>query len=96
MPTFVSLVKNTQKGAETLKDAGKRVQNANQWIQAAGGRVIAAYATMGRYDYVWITEFPDSKAGWSVLAKVGLQGAASTETAEALPIEEFLQIVAKA
>lgn len=96
MPTYISYVRTTQKGAETLKDAQQRIVKANEWIQAAGGRVIGAYATLGRYDYVWITELPDHKVGWSILAKVAMQGAASTETVEAIPVEEFLQAVAKA
>lgn len=96
MPIYISYVRSTQKGAETLKEAGQRIARANQWIQEARGRVLGAYATLGRYDYVWIIELPDHKAGWPILAKVAMQGAVSTETVEAIPIEEFLQVVAKA
>jgi uncharacterized protein with GYD domain len=96
MPTYITYVKTTAKGAETLKDTPGRITQANEWIQKAGGRVIGAYATLGRYDYIWITEFPDSRAAWTVLPKVAMQGAVSTETVEALPVPEFLQMVAQA
>jgi uncharacterized protein with GYD domain len=50
---------------------------------------------MGRYDYITITEFPDNKAGWPVLLQTPTLGMTSAETMEAIPIEEFLQIVAQ-
>lgn len=96
MAIYVSLLKNTQKGAETIKEAPQRIAAGAQAIQKAGGRVIAAYATLGRYDYVYITEFQDTKAGWPVLIQTAMQGAVSGETMEAIPIEEFLQVVKKA
>ncbi len=96
MPIYITYMDMTQKGAETVKEAHQRIAEATQGIQAAGGRVIGAYATLGRYDYVWITEFPDSKVAWSVLVKAVMQGTIHTETVEALPVEEFLQIVAQA
>lgn len=96
MPMYVTLFKNTQKGAETLKEAPQRIAAGAQAVQKAGGRVIGAYATLGRYDYVYITEFPDAKAGWPVLVQTAMHGSVSGETMEAIPIEEFLQIVTKA
>jgi len=96
MPTYVSLFKNTQKGAETIKDAPQRAAAGIRAVQKAGGRVIGAYATLGRYDYLYITEFPDSKAGWPVLVQTAMRGSVTGETMEAIPMEEFLQIVNKA
>jgi uncharacterized protein with GYD domain len=58
--------------------------------------VIGAYATLGRFDYVYITEFPDAKAGWPVLVKTAMRGAASGETMEAIELGEFVEIVKRA
>lgn len=96
MPIYITYMKLTPKGAENIKETPQRIAEGAQWIQAAGGRVIGAYATLGRYDYVYITEFPETKAGWPVLVKTAMRGTVSTETVEALPIEEFVQMVAKA
>jgi uncharacterized protein with GYD domain len=96
MPIYITLFKNTQKGAETIKDAPQRSAEGAKAVQAAGGRVIAAYATLGRYDYVYITEFPDSKVAWPVLVKTAMRGTVSGETMEAIPIEEFVAIVKQA
>jgi uncharacterized protein with GYD domain len=57
--------------------------------------VVAACATLGRFDYVHIVEMSDSKAGWEVLIETAMQGDVSAETTEILPLEEFLQIVAR-
>lgn len=96
MPLCVSYVKLTEEGTEHLKKSGEDVAQVSRWIQEVGGRVIGAYATTGRFDYLYITEFPDNKVGWGVLAKVAMLGHTSSETNEIIPIEEWLQVVAKA
>lgn len=96
MPIYITYMKLTQKGAENIKEVQQRIAEGAQWIQAAGGRVIGAYATLGRYDYLYITEFRDTKSAWPVLVKAATRGTVSTETVEAIPIDEFVQIVAKA
>ena len=93
MPIYITRVSVTQKGAETLKDAPTRTGQVREWIQKAGGRVIGAYATLGETDYLWITEFPDSKAAWSVLTKVAQMGTSRSNTVEAIPLEEFFKMV---
>jgi uncharacterized protein with GYD domain len=95
MPIYITLFKNTQKGSETIKEAPERAAAGLQAVQKAGGRVIGAYATLGRYDYVYVTEFPDTKAGWPVLVQTAMRGSVTGETMEAIPMEEFLQIVSK-
>lgn len=93
MPIYITLFKNTQKGAETMKETPQRIAGGAQMVQS---RIIGAYATLGRYDYVYITEFPDNKAGWPVLVQTAMRGSVSGETMEAIPIEEFVQVVNKA
>jgi uncharacterized protein with GYD domain len=93
MPIYITRVSLTQKGVETLKDAPKRTGQVREWIQKAGGRVVGAYATLGENDYLWITEFPDSNAAWSVLTKVAQMGTSRSNTVEAILIEDFFKIV---
>jgi uncharacterized protein with GYD domain len=95
MPTYVSLIRLTQKGRENLKSLPQRVAENAKIREALGGRLIGAYATFGRYDFVLITEYPNSQAVLQAVAKGTQQGMASVETVEAIPIEEFTKIVAK-
>ena len=95
MPIYITICRNTQKGAETIKEAPQRLAAGAQAIREGGGRVIGAYATLGQYDYVFITEFPDTKTSWPVLIQTATLGMTSAETMEAIPVEEFVQILAR-
>ncbi len=96
MPLYVSYVSLTSEGAKALKEGPDRIAEVAKWVQEAGGKVVAAYTTMGQYDYLYITEFPNDMAGWPVLAKSALHGEVRTETVPAIPIGDWIEIVRKA
>lgn len=93
METYVVLGKYTQQGIGKIREGPARVEAARKAIQAAGGKFIAWYLTMGRYDFVLIAEAPNVKATASVLLAIGAQGSVSTETLRALTEEEFKGVV---
>ena len=93
MAIYVSLIRNTAEGARNIKTAGEAIRDANDWIGRNGGRVVAAYALTGNYDYIWITEFPDESGAWKSLIATALQGRVTTDTMTAIPIERFLSFV---
>ena len=55
MPTYVSLLKYTQKGAESIKQGPARIDAARQAAKAAGAEIKQIYLVMGRYDLVVIS-----------------------------------------
>lgn len=62
MPTYVSLVKFTQHGLQTMKDKGiERAEIVKENASALGGKLIQAYYCLGEYDVVAVWEFPDNK-----------------------------------
>ena len=62
MPTYVSLVKFTQHGLQTMKDKGiERAEMVKENAQALGGKLVHAYYCLGEYDVVAVWEFPDNK-----------------------------------
>ncbi len=93
MPMYVTLVKLTENGAKNVRDDGKRIAQVGEMLQAAGGRVIGAYAMLGEYDQLWLIEVPDIATALTVLGRVAAQGAVSTQTHEIVPIEQWLQIL---
>jgi uncharacterized protein with GYD domain len=95
MPIYITMLKNTQKGAETIKEAPPRMASGAQAIQQAGGRVIGASRPWAATTTSTSPSFPDTKAGWPVLVQTAMRGAVSGETMEAIPIDEFIQIVNK-
>lgn len=94
METYIILGKYTAQGIAQIKESPARVEAARKAIAAAGGKMIAWYLTMGRYDFMVITEAPNAKAAAGVLLAIGAQGKVSTETLHALTEAEFKEVVA--
>lgn len=93
MDTYIILGKYTQQGIAKIKEGPTRIDAARKAIEAAGGKMVAWYLTMGRYDFVLIAEGPNVKATASVLLAIGSQGSVSTETMHALTEAEFKGVV---
>ena len=63
MPSYLSLINWTQQGAANVKDSPARLDAAKQAIEAAGGRMIFFYMTMGEYDLATLIEAPNDERG---------------------------------
>ncbi len=93
METYIILGKYTQQGIAKIKEGPNRIEAARKAMEAAGGKMVAWYLTMGRYDFVVIAESPNAKAAASVLLALGSQGNVGTETLHALTEAEFKGVV---
>ncbi|NIM99360.1 MAG: GYD domain-containing protein [candidate division Zixibacteria bacterium] len=96
MPIYVTLFKSTAEGTKGLKETKRYFEEGEKDVREAGGKILAAYALMGRYDYIYITEFPDQRSALKVLFRTAVKGRVSPETLVAIPLEEFLQSVKEA
>jgi uncharacterized protein with GYD domain len=94
MPTYVTLMRYTQKGIESIKDGPSRLDAAKKAIAAAGGSVHAFYLTTGQYDAVAISEFPDDHAMARVALAGASQGFVRSETSRAFTEDEYRKIIA--
>ena len=94
MPTYISLLNYTQKGAEAIKDGPKRLEAAKQRFRDAGAELKAFYLVTGQYDAVTIVEAPSDE----VMAKLALGtatlGFVRSQTCRAFPEGEYKTIVA--
>lgn len=95
MATYVLLTKVSSAGIKTLQSNPRRIKEVNQEIEAQGARVIAQYATLGRYDFVNIVEAKDNEAIARISVNLGARGTVSIETLSALPVEQFVRAIAK-
>lgn len=95
MPTFVILGKFTQEGVTKIKESPERLGAARKVVKSVGGEIKEFYYTMGRYDFVAITEGPSSEAVMQALFKIGSVGAVRTETLVAVPSEKAAEIIKK-
>ena len=60
--------------------------------EAAGGRVIFFYMTMGQYDFAALLELPDDDAAARLLLTVGGQGNVRTTTLRAFTEDEYVAL----
>lgn len=95
MPTYITLIKYTQKGIENIKEGPSRVDAAKKVIQAAGGEMKAFYLTMGAYDAVSIGEVPDDASYAKALLAIASKGAIQTETLRAFTEDEYRKIISE-
>jgi uncharacterized protein with GYD domain len=94
MQTYIILGNYTQEGVSKIKESPARIEAARKATEAAGGKFLSWHLTLGRYDFVVITEVPDAKTGTAVLLAIAAQGNSRTETMQALTEEEFKEVVA--
>lgn len=95
MPTYVVLNNWTDQGIRSVKDSPKRLDATRKAIEAAGGKVLGYYLTMGRYDSVLIVEGPSDEVAATLALSAGSQGSIRTETLKAFPEDEYRRIIAK-
>ena len=89
MPTYVMLTNLTADGVKTLKNNPARVGEVNKEVEQIGAKVIAQYATLGRYDFVTIVEAPDDKTMAKLSVEIGSRGTMTNQTMAAMPAEEL-------
>lgn len=96
MPTYVSLINWTEKGATGFKDTVTRAEAASQLAGSFGGSISAIYWTMGPYDIVVVSEAPDDETAASFALALGSQGNVRMTTMRAFDADAMKGIVAKA
>jgi uncharacterized protein with GYD domain len=91
METFIMAGKYSVDAVKNI--SGPRSLKANQIVRQCGGKIVAAYATLGEVDMLLIVDFPG--VAEAMKASVGLNKALgiSFTTRPALRIEEFDKLV---
>lgn len=93
MVTYIILMNLTEKGITNIKDAPARIKESAKALEAAGGRLLGFYLTLGQYDYVAIAEGPSDKVGMLQLLGIGAAGYVRTTTLKAFTAEEFAALL---
>lgn len=95
MATYVLLTKVTAAGVKTIQSNPRRIKEVNTEIESLGARVVAQYATLGRYDFVNIVEAKDNETIARISVALGARGTVQIETLPALPVETFIRGVGR-
>ena len=94
MPTYVTLWNYTQQGIENIDESPDRLDDAVELVESVGGQIQAFYLTMGEYDIVTVSEFPDDDAAARAMLRIGQSGAVSSETMKAWPEDDYRELIA--
>jgi uncharacterized protein with GYD domain len=94
MPTYITLIRWTQKGIENVKEGPARLDMAKEAFKAVGAELKEMYLVMGQYDMVVIGEIPDDETVAKISLATGAQGNVRTETFRAFTENEYRKIIA--
>src|SRR5258708_5940139 len=94
MPTYITLVKWTQQGVQSIKDAPKRRTAGKEAAAAMGIKWHQAYMVMGQYDVVLLYEAPDDDTATKFALNLGMSGNFSTQTMRAYTEAEADALIA--
>jgi len=95
MPRYVVLVKHTDQGIRTIKEARSKIEESKRASEAAGIKILAHYFVMGEYDAVAIVEAPSDEVLMAHMVALNARGEIRTTTLRAFTDEEFGEILKK-
>ena len=95
MPKYVTLYNWTEQGVMEVRETINRYQAAKQLAESAGGKLETMLWTIGPYDLVGVSEFPDDETGTAVSLGIAASGNIRTVTMRAFDEDEMRGIIAK-
>lgn len=93
VPIYISLMKWTSQGIGGLPGWRDRMEEGDRAIRERGGKLLAAYVTLGRFDMVEIFEAPDDETAYQCVIAVARHGNVTTETLRAFTRDEAESLV---
>ena len=94
MGHYVTLIRYTQQGASRIKESPARLDAARTAAEKAGGKIHAWFLTMGKYDAVIVSEFPNDEASAKFMLATSAAGNVTTQTMKAFTEDEYRKIIA--
>jgi len=96
MARYVGLLNWTDQGIRDFRDTVDRADDAAKLAESLGGSLVDVYWTLGQYDVVLITEFPDDETASAAALRLGQLGNVRSTTLRAYNREEMRGIIGKA
>jgi uncharacterized protein with GYD domain len=93
MPIYVSLVNWTEQGVKNFRDTVRRADDYRGLVEQSGGQVRQLLWTLGEYDLVVVTDFPDDETATAVLLQTVAGGNVRTKTMKAFDADQMSAII---
>jgi len=96
MPIFISQGRYSRDAIKgMIANPEDRAEAVAKLLEAAGGKLLAYYVTLGEYDFMSIGEFPDAQgASAAVLAAAASGAVTDVKTITAMTTAEAKQVFA--
>jgi uncharacterized protein with GYD domain len=93
MPTYIMLSTLSPEGVQTIRNNPARIREVNREVEQFGAKVVAQWATLGKFDFVNVIEAPDERTMARISLELGSRGTGKFETLSAIPIDDFIGLV---
>ena len=95
MPTYMTLIRYTQQGIESIKDSPARLDTAKDLFKSLGAEIKSFFLTMGKYDVMVVSEAPDDETTTKLAMTIGSTGAIRTETFRIFTEDEYRKLISE-
>jgi len=93
MATFIMLGRYSPPAINKISAA--RTKQGKELIKKLGGKVVAIYGLLGKYDLLIIAEFPAIEQAMKASIRLNKATGIAFTTSPALPVEAFDKMMAK-
>jgi uncharacterized protein with GYD domain len=93
MAIYINLMTYTDQGLRDIKKSPSRFDAAREVAEELGGSMGALHLTMGIYDLIAISQFPDDETAATFVLRIGALGNVRTTTVKAFPEDVYRRIV---
>jgi uncharacterized protein with GYD domain len=95
MVRYLTLIQLTDQGLRELKDSAKRAARFVSEVEAARGKVLGQYWSVGQFDGAVIFEVADELTGAALLLKLSHEGYVRTQSQRLFDANEFQDVLNK-
>lgn len=96
MAKYITLYQFTDQGIKNFEGTVQRAKDATAAVARMGGKLLSINWTIGPYDLVSVSDFPDDETATAFTLKLGSAGNVRTTTMRAFDAEEMTKIIEKA
>ena len=95
MAKYITLYQFTDQGIKSYDGTVQRSKDATAAVEKMGGKLLSINWTIGPYDLVSVSQFPDDETATAFSLKLASAGNVRTTTMRAFDADEMTRIIAK-
>ncbi len=93
MPVYASFLKPTPEGNKDMKHSRERFETGKKNVEKHGGKILSAYYIVSKGEYLILAEFHDDAERVKSIARTLEHGTVTYEVYQAIPVDDFFNII---